>query len=283
MANVLKREKQEKVIAALVEGSSVRSTERMTGVHRDTIIRLMQRVGARCEALMDSEFYDLRCRYVQVDELWGFVGKKQRHVRPDDDPNRVGDFWTFVAIDAESKLVPAFRVGKRDRQTAQAFMHDLAGRLSGRVQVSADALRHYVDASLIAFGPRVDFGQIVKSYEATPIGPGRYSPPKVVAAERRVVRGNPDPDHISTSYIERLNLTTRMQVRRLTRLTNAFSKNPENLRSAIALHFAHYNFVRRHQTLTKRNGGIHTTPAMACGVTGYRWSLSELMDAASSN
>ncbi len=283
MPNVLKKEKQQAVIGALVEGASVRSVERMTGVHRDTIIRLMQRVGAGCEALMDSEFYDLRCQRVQVDELWGFVQKKQRHVLPDDDPTRVGDLWTFVAIDADSKLVPAFRVGKRDRQTAQAFMHDLAGRLSGRVQVSADALRHYVDASLIAFGPRVDFGQIVKSYEAAPIGPGRYSPPRVVATERRVVHGNPDPDHISTSYVERLNLTTRMQVRRLTRLTNAFSKRPENLRAAIALHFGHYNFVRRHQTLTRRREGLHTTPAMAAGVTDCPWTLPALMDAALSN
>ena len=283
MANVLRREKQERVIAALVEGSSVRSTERMTGVHRDTIIRLMKRVGAGCEALMDSELRDLGCRRIQVDELWGFVGKKQRHVRPEDDERRLGDFWTFVAIDADSKLVPTFKVGKRDARTAQAFIHDLASRLSGRVQVSADALRTYVDAIDFAFGADVDFGQIVKSYEAEPIGPGRYSPPKVVATDKLAVWGNPDPDHISTSYIERLNLTTRMQIRRLTRLTNAFSKKVENLQAALALRFCHYDFERTHGTLTKGNGGIHTTPGMAAGVTGRPWTIAELLDAADSN
>ena len=204
---------------------------------------------------------------IQVDELWGFVKKKQRFVRADEDESRVGDVWTFVAIDAESKLVPAFRLGKRDRATAWAFMKDVASRVEGRVQISADSLPAYIDAVTVAFGGRADFGQIVKSYEAESIGPGRYSPPNVVSVARRVVRGNPNPEHISTSYIERLNLTTRMQVRRLTRLTNAFSKKPENLRAAIALHFAHYNFVRRHRTLTTARKGLHTTPAMAAGVT----------------
>jgi IS1 family transposase len=204
MANVLEREKQERVTAALVEGSSIRSVERMTGVHRDTIMRLMQRVGAGCETLMDAELRDLGSLRVQVDELWGFVAKKQRHVRPEDDPSKVGDFWTFVAIDADSKLVPTFKVGKRDARTTHVFMRDLASRLSGRVQISADALRAYVDAVDYAFSSDVDFGQIVKSYEAEPIGPGRYSPPKVVGVSKRAVWGDPDPDHISTSYVERL-------------------------------------------------------------------------------
>ena len=280
MANVLKREKQERVIAALVEGSSVRSTERMTGVHRDTIIRLMKRVGAGCEVLMDRELRALDCQRVQVDEIWGYVGKKQRQVQPEDNPNHVGDFWTWVAIDADSKLVPCFRVGKRDAATAQDFIADLASRLSGRVQVSADALRAYVDAIDMAFGTDVDFGQIVKSYEAAPIGPGRYSPPKVVSTDKRAVWGDPDLDHISTSYIERQNLTMRMSIRRLTRLTNAFSKRVENLQAAVALHFGHYNFVRQHRTLTKGNGGLHTTPAMAADVTDRLWSLGDLLDAA---
>ena len=279
MANVLKHEKQERVISALVEGSSIRSTERMTGVHRDTIMRLMQRVGAGCEAIMDAELRGLDCKRVQVDELWGFVQKKQRHVTEDDNPNRVGDFWTFVAIDADTKLVPTFKVGKRDAQTARAFMHDLASRIEGRVQISADALRAYVDAVDFAFGEDVDFGQIVKSYEAEPIGPGRYSPPKVIATDKRPVWGDPDPDHISTSYVERNNLTMRMSIRRLTRLTNAFSKRAENLRAAVALHFGHYNFVRTHRTLTKQNGGLHTTPAMAAGVADHPWKLGDLLAA----
>ena len=193
MPNVLKKEKQQVVVGALVEGSSIRSTERMTGVHRDTIMRLMLRVGDGCEALMDSELRNLGCRRIQVDELWGFVQKKQRHVRANEDPNRVGDFWTFVAIDADSKLVPTFRLGKRDRRTAWDFMQDVASRVEGRVQISADALPAYIDAITVSFGKRADFGQIVKSYEAEPIGPGRYSPPKVVSAERRVVRGKPRP------------------------------------------------------------------------------------------
>ena len=179
MPNVLKKEKQQAVVGALVEGSSIRSTERMTGVHRDTIMRLMLRVGDGCEALMDSELRNLGCRRIQVDELWGFVQKKQRHVRANEDPNRVGDFWTFVAIDADSKLVPTFRLGKRDRRTAWDFMQDVASRLEGRVQISADALPAYVDAITVSFGKRADFGQIVKSYEAEPIGPGRYSPGSV--------------------------------------------------------------------------------------------------------
>ena len=279
MANVLKREKQERVIAALVEGSSVRSTERMTGVHRDTIIRLMKRVGAGCEALMDSELRDLGCRRIQVDEIWAYVQKKQRHSQPKDDASQVGDFWTFVAIDADTKLVPNFKVGKRDARTAQAFIDDLASRLSGRVQVSADALSAYVGAIDLAFGTDVDFGQIVKSYEAEPIGPGRYSPPRVVATDKRAVWGNPDPDHISTSYVERQNLTMRMSIRRLTRLTNAFSKRVENLQAAVALHFGHYNFVRTHRTLTSNQGGLHTTPAMAAGVVDRPWTVGELLEA----
>ena len=279
MANVLKREKQERVIAALVEGSSVRSVERMTGVHRDTIIRLMKRVGAGCEALMDSELRDLGCRRIQVDEIWAYVQKKQRHIQPKDDASQVGDFWTFVAIDADTKLVPNFKVGKRDARTAQAFIDDLASRLSGRVQVSADALSAYVGAIDLAFGTDVDFGQIVKSYEAEPIGPGRYSPPRVVATDKRAVWGNPDPDHISTSYVERQNLTMRMSIRRLTRLTNAFSKRVENLQAAVALHFGHYNFVRTHRTLTSNQGGLHTTPAMAAGVVDRPWTVGELLEA----
>lgn len=272
MANVLRREKQEAVSAALVEGASVRSVERMTGIHRDTIIRLMKRVGAGCHSLMDTEMRELSCERIQVDEIWGYVGKKQRHLAVDEDPREVGDMWTFVAIDPDSKVVPSYLVGKRTWRNAQVFMDDLAARLSGRVQISADALEAYVGAIDHAFGPDVDFGQIVKVYEAAPIGPGRYSPPKVTRAERWAVWGDPDPDHISTSIVERQNLTMRMSIRRLTRLTNAFSKRRENLEAAIDLHFGHYNFVRRHTT-------IRTTPAVAVGVASKPWSIGDLLDA----
>lgn len=272
MANVLKREKQEMVISALVEGNSIRSVERMTGVHRDTIMRLMVRVGEGCRWLMDTEMRDLPCERIQVDEIWGFVGKKQRHLTEDDDPREKGDMWTWVALDPDSKAVPSYLVGKRTWANARTFMSDLAERLSYRVQISADALEAYVGAIDQAFGPDADFGQIVKVYEAEPIGPGRYSPPKVTRAERWAVWGDPDPDHISTSHVERNNLTMRMSMRRLTRLTNAFSKKRENLEAAVALHFGHYNFVRRH-------GTIRTTPAVAVGVADDPWTVADLLDA----
>ncbi len=175
--NRLKPEKQEAIVSALVEGNSVRSVERMTGVHRDTITRLVLRVGSTCEQIMDETMHDLGCERIEVDEVWSYVGKKQRHVRPDEDPNQVGDCWTWVALDADSKLVPAYAVGKRDFPTGVAFIRDLASRLSGRPQISSDGLRIYVEAIEAAFGSDVDYAQIVKTYEAEAISPGRYSLP----------------------------------------------------------------------------------------------------------
>jgi IS1 family transposase len=273
--NRLSLDRRTQAIHCLVEGNSIRSTERMTGIHRDTVMRLLVEVGAGCSALIDERMRDLDCRRIQVDEIWAYVQKKQRQVRAGDDRQRVGDFWTFVAIDADTKLIPTYRVGKRDLPTATAFMDDLASRLSNRVQLSSDALRAYVDATERAFGADVDYGQLVKAYEAEPIGPGRYSPPRVVAAERIQIAGSPDPAHISTSFVERQNLTMRMSMRRFTRLTNAFSKKVENLRAAVALHFAHYNFVRVHKSL-------RVSPAMAAGVSAHLWSLEELVAQTSS-
>ncbi len=215
---------------------------------------------------------NLKCENLQVDEIWCFVGKKQRHVTITDNLNETGDQWVWVALDADSKLIPSFLVGKRSFQNACAFIQDLSERLDNRVQLSSDALSLYVDAVERSFGSEVDYGQIVKSYEAEPIGPGRYSPPHVVSAERTVMMGNPDVRKISTSYIERSNLTMRMQMRRFTRLTNAFSKKFENLKAAVALHFAHYNFVRIHSSL-------RVTPAMAAGITDHLWSVRDLLEA----
>lgn len=208
---------------------------------------------------------------MQVDEIWGYVGKKQARLTPEDDRTRLGDMWTFVALDPKTKLVPAYRVGKRTRPHAVAFMNDLSERLANRVQLSSDALNTYVDAVERAFGADVDYGQAVKFYEAEPIGPGRYAPPRVVSQQKIVVAGSPDQRRISTSLVERQNLTMRMSMRRFTRLTNAFSKKVENLQAAVALHFAHYNFVRLHKTL-------RTTPAMAAGVDNRLWSLEELVE-----
>lgn len=272
--NRLSLGRRAQIIGALVEGNSIRSTERMTDTHRDTVMRLMVEVGNGCENLMSEQMRELPCKRLQVDEIWAYVGKKQRQIKREDDRSRVGDQWTFVAIDAETKLVPCFRVGKRTKPNAIAFMTDLSERLANRVQLSSDALNSYVDAVEQAFGADVDYGQAVKFYEAEPIGPGRYSPPKVVRSERTAIAGTPDVAHISTSMIERQNLTMRMSMRRFTRLTNAFSKKIENHRAAVGLHFAHYNFVRLHRTL-------RTTPAMAAGVSARLWSLEELVERAS--
>jgi IS1 family transposase len=269
--NRLSLARRTQIIGALVEGNSIRSTERMTDTHRDTIMRLMVEVGTGCAKVQDEEMRNLNCKRIQVDEIWAYVGKKQRQMTPADNRNLVGDQWTFVAVDPDTKLVPAYLVGKRNLPTAIAFMTDLNERLANRVQLSSDALAAYVDATERAFGADVDYGQAVKFYEAEPIGPGRYSPPKVVRAERKAIVGAPDRKHISTSIVERQNLTMRMSMRRFTRLTNGFSKKVENHRAAVALHFAHYNLVRLHSTL-------RVTPAMAAGVTNRLWSLEELVE-----
>jgi IS1 family transposase len=261
------------IINCLVEGNSIRSTERMTNTHRDTIMRLAVEVGQGCERIMGEKMRNLPCQRIQVDEIWSYVGKHQRFLKPTDDRSQTGDMWTFVALDPDTKFVPVFHIGKRTKHHATMFMADLAERLTNRVQISSDALKSYIDAVERAFGSDVDYGQAVKFYEAEPIGPGRYSPPKVVRAERHVVAGQPEQKHISTSLVERQNLTMRMSMRRFTRLTNAFSKKTENHRAAVGLHFAHYNFVRLHSKL-------RVTPAMAAGVSDRLWMLEELVEQA---
>lgn len=271
--NKLKIEKQKAAISALVEGCSIRSTERMTGIHRDTIMRLMVRVGNACEKFMDATMHNLNCKKIQADEIWTYVGKKQRHLTKYDNPYQKGDFWTWVAIDADTKLVPSYKVGKRDWFMANQFIGDLSSRLTNKVQLSADMLQLYVEAVEGHFGANVDFGQIVKSYEAEPIGAGRYSPPHVSAVTKKGVIGNPNFQDISTSYVERQNLTMRMAMRRFTRLTNAFSKKLENLKAAVGLHFVHYNFARIHNT-------IKVTPAMEAGVSDHVWGIDEILSLA---
>ena len=274
MGKQLERAKQIVAIGALAEGSSIRSIERMTGVHRDTIMRLGVRVGQGCARLLDRKMRGLSCQQLQFDEVWGFIGKKQRHVRPDDDP-QYGDVWTFCAIDSATKLVPSFKVGKRDSATANAFVQDTASRLSNRVQISSDALRAYVDAVELAFGTEVDFAQIVKTYihDESQIAERKYSAAEFVISEKIPVVGSPNMALASTSYIERLNGTTRLHMRRLTRLTYAFSKRLEHFEAAVGLHFAYYNLVKRHGTL-------RMTPAMAAGIERDFWTVDNLIEAA---
>jgi IS1 family transposase len=274
MANVLNKDKQIAVIAALAEGSSIRSIERMTGIHRDTIMRLGVRVGQGCTRVMDATMRNLPCTRLELDEIWGFIGKKDRSVR-DGDSSELGSIWTFCAIDADTKLVPAFKVGHRTAATTQEFVQDVADRMAYRIQISTDGMTEYREAVEKAFGGDVDFGQIIKTYsrpEST-TDHRRYSPPEIVSVEKKHVTGRPDFELISTSYIERLNATTRHHMRRLTRLTLAFSKKRENFEAAVGLHFAYYNFVRRHNTL-------RCTPAMAAGVSRDFWSIGDLVEAA---
>jgi IS1 family transposase len=241
--NRLSAARRTQAISALVEGNSIRSTERMTGIHRDTVMRLMVEVGEGCQRIMDEKMQNLPCQRIQVDKIWSYVLVKQHHIRMTiHSLARTGDFWTWVALDPETKLVPTYRVGKRTGEDAIAFMSDLSGRLTNRVQISSDGLKSYIDAVEQAFGADVDYGQVVKFYDAEHTGPGRYSPPKVTGQEKTVIAGSPDQRHISTSLVKRQNFTMRMSMRRFTRLTNGFSKKVENLKAAVSLHFAPLQF-----------------------------------------
>jgi IS1 family transposase len=270
MANTLKTEKKVAVVSMLCEGSSIRAIERITGVHGDTVGRLALRVGQACKKIMDDKMRGLTCQQIEVDEIWGFVGAKQKNARR---AGAYGDVWTFIALDADTKLIPSFVVGKRDLYHARAFMEDLAGRLSRRVQISSDALNSYPEAVESGFGGEVDYGQLVKTYAVTALGKAaavRYSPAEVVKTERTIITGMPDVNRITTSHVEKQNHTLRMHCRRLTRLTNAFSKKLENFEAAVALNFAYYNFC-------KTNRAIRITPAMAAGVEKSIWTVGKLV------
>jgi IS1 family transposase len=275
MPNVLKKEKQIAIISGLAEGMSMRALSRVTGVHQDTICRLAVRVGQGCARLLDERLRNLECHYLEFDEIWGFIGKKEKHRRETDDP-QLGDVWTFCAIDAETKLVPSHKVGKRDHLTANAFVSDVASRLKNRPQISSDGLRAYLEAVENAFGMDVDFGMVIKNYgvdRGEHHQERRYSAPEVTSMQKIEVVGWPDRDLMSTNHIERLNGTTRLHMRRLTRLTYAFSKKLENFEAAVALHFAYYNFVKTH-------GALKCTPAMAAGVEKSFLTAGDLIEAA---
>lgn len=270
--NRLSTKQRQAVIASLVEGNSIRATCRMTGVAKNTVTKLLVDMGIVCSIHMDRLMRDLPCERIQCDEIWAFVYAKQRNVPPEK-RGEAGDVWTWVAMDSDTKLVPTFHVGPRDVATAIEFMGDLAKRLRNRIQLTTDGHHAYFHAVDKAFVGDVDYAMLVKMYgtDADSRKPERrYSPSICIGADVVPINGNPDSDHISTSHVERLNLTMRMSMRRYTRLTNAFSKKVENLTAAVSLHFMHYNFCRVHQTLG-------TTPAVAAGVADHVWSLSELV------
>lgn len=274
--NVLKTETRNRVIAALTEGCSIRATERLTDTHRDTIMRLGVRVGKGCELLHDAMFRNLNVAFVELDELWSYVGAKQAHRKPAH-PEYFGDCYTWTALDATNKAILSYRVGQRGRRDCAEFIWDLRTRLLNQCQITSDGYQAYPAAIRNAFGWNVDFATIEKIFAAnapeSEKAQHRYSPGRVIGTEKQTVFGNPDASKISTSHVERQNLTIRMQVRRFTRLTNAFSKKFENHAAAFALFVAHYNLCRVHESL-------RVTPAMALGVTDHVWAIGELVDAA---
>ena len=269
--NRLPIEKRAQIVGLLVEGMSMRAITRLTGVSINTVTKLLADVGMACNFYQAQTLVNLPCKMVQADEIWAFCGKKQKNVRGREfDILGFGDVWTWTAICADTKLIVSYMVGRRDVTYAAPFMIDVASRLANRVQLTTDGHHAYMRAVDEAFAGEVDYGVLKKVYGAPPQGDQRrYSPAEFVTAEKRVIVGNPDEAKISTSYVERQNLTMRMGMRRFTRLTNGFSKKVENLEHAVSLHFMHYNFARIHKTL-------RVTPAMAAGVSDHVWSLEEI-------
>jgi IS1 family transposase len=264
----LDTEKRTAILTALVEGCSINATARMCGVSKLTVLRLLADVGSLCRDYHDVTIRRLRSKRVQLDEIWSFVGCKQKNK----ERGKIGDgdCWTWTALDADSKLVVSYLVGLRDAGHARDFVRDVASRIDGRIQLTSDGLRLYVEAVEDAFGGDVDYAQLVKIYGPENPGEARYSPPVCRGTETTMMSGDPDPDYVSTSYVERQNLTLRMHNRRFTRLTNAFSKRWINHEHAISLHYFFYNFCRIHKTL-------RITPAMAAGVTDHAWSVADLV------
>ncbi len=274
--NKLSLERRTQVVKALCEGNSIRSTSRMTGVAINTVVKLLIDLGSACLDYQDSAMRNLPCKRLQCDEIWSFVYSKAKNVPEEHkDEFGIGDVWTWTAIDAQTKLVPCWRVGKRDGAEAYQFMQDLAPRLASRVQLTTDGHKAYLEAVEGAFGAGIDYAMLIKLYGPEPKeAQRRYSPADCVGTEVKVIQGDPDKAHISTSYVERQNLTMRMSMRRFTRLTNAFSKKVENHMCAVALYFMWYNFARPHTTLSKP---YPKTPAMAAGLADHVWTAEEVV------
>lgn len=267
--NRLDPQTQARVISCLIEGCSIRATVRMTGVAKNTIVKLLADIGCACAGYHTRAVRNLKVRQLQADEIWQFVGAKAKNASAEKKQEGWGDVWTWVGIDANTKLVVSYLVGGRDGGWAKDFMEDCASRISNRVQITTDGHKAYLEAVENAFGADIDYAQLQKIYGAPNDNETRYSPAKCTGCDMKVVSGDPDPKHVSTSYVERQNLTMRMHMRRFTRLTNGFSKKVDNHRHSVALHYMYYNFCRVHQTL-------RITPAMEAGLTDHVWSLEEL-------
>jgi len=275
--NTLDSTRKSQIIHCLVEGNSIRATVRMTGAAKNTVTKLLVDVGKRCRAFHDKSVRHVSSRRVQCDEIWSFVGAKAKNVPEEKKDSGMGDVWTWVAVDADSKLVVSYLCGGRDAGWANEFMKDVASRLTMRVQITSDGHRAYAEAVEGAFGMDVDFAMLIKLYGApSEKYDTRYSPSGLIGTRTAVLSGNPDPQHISTSFVERQNLTMRMSMRRFTRLTNGFSKKFENHCHSVALHYAYYNFCRVHQSL-------RVTPAMEAQLTDHVWSIEELLSRLDSN
>jgi|SRR5579862_147421 len=277
--NILSPAKRSAIIRALIEGNSVRSTCRIVGVAKGTVLKLLAEVGTACAEYQDKVMRNLPCKRIQCDEIWSWVGCKERNVPVEERGQGRGDTWTWTAICADTKLIPSWFVGRRDADAAYTFMEDLASRLANRVQLSTDGHKAYLRAVDEVFGANVDYAMLVKIYGGG-INAGettRYSPPECIGTEIYPITGNPEHKHISTSYAEASNLTIRMRNRRMTRLTNGYSKKLENHVHSVALFMMAYNFVHVHHTLTKAAKGVHTTPAMAAGVTDRVWNVADIV------
>ena len=275
----LSREQRAQILALQVEGNSLRSTSRVTGRHVDTVMRLVVSAGQACANAHGALVRDLRCQRVQCDELWAFVAMKQKQVPAERHGEfGIGDVWTFTALDADTKLIVTWLIGRRDTTTARQFLMDVGRRITGRFQLTTDGASFYREAAIDAFGPDIDYAQLQKLYGQAPEAETRYSPPVCVGTRTEVLQGIPNLEHISTSHVERHNLTVRMGLRRYTRLTNAFSKKVYNHSCAAALFMFHYNYARPHTTLTRKANGKPTTPAMAAGLATRPWTLADIVE-----